>query len=105
MEAVQGFAPLPAEDAPAFEAVGRILAEDVVSPVDLPDFPRATMDGYAIRAADSFGAGESIPAYLDVVGQVPMGEAPSFRVSRGQAAGRPRVKFTRVEEMLEALGR
>ncbi|MBI4250948.1 MAG: molybdopterin molybdenumtransferase MoeA [Candidatus Tectomicrobia bacterium] len=86
MEAVQGFAPLPAEDAPAFEAVGRILAEDVVSPVDLPDFPRATMDGYAIRAADSFGAGESIPAYLDVVGQVPMGEAPSFRVGRGQAA-------------------
>jgi len=86
MEAVQGFAPLPAEEAPAFEAAGRILAEDVLSPVDLPDFPRATMDGYAILAADSFGAGDSIPAYLDMVGEVRMGEAPAFRVSRGQAA-------------------
>lgn len=86
MEAVQGFAPLPAEEVSAFEAVGRILAEDVLSPVDLPDFPRATMDGYAIQAADSFGAGESIPAYLEVVGQVLMGAVPPFRVGRGQAA-------------------
>ncbi len=85
MEAVRGFSPLPAEEVPAFEAVGRILAEDALSPVDLPDFPRATMDGYAIRAADSFGASESIPAYLEVVGQVSMGAAPSFRVGRGQA--------------------
>lgn len=86
MEAVKGFAPLPAEEIPVFGAVGRILAGDVCSPVSLPDFPRATMDGYALRAADTFGAGESIPAYLEVTGQVVMGKAPEFSLGRGQAA-------------------
>ncbi|MDA1000660.1 MAG: molybdopterin-binding protein [bacterium] len=86
MESVRGFAPLPAEEVPVFSAVGRILAEDVCSPVPLPDFPRATMDGYAVRAADTFGAGESIPAYLNVAGQVLMGQAPGFSLGRGEAA-------------------
>ncbi len=85
MESVRGFLPLPAEEVSAFDAIGRILSEDVVSPEDLPDFPRSTMDGYAVRAADTFGASESIPSYLDVVGHVPMGEAPSFPVGPGQA--------------------
>lgn len=85
-EAIRGFPPLAAERLSSFEAVGRILAEEVRSPVHLPDFPRATMDGYALCAADSFGAGEAIPAYLDVVGAVPMGAAPGFSVRRGEAA-------------------
>jgi molybdopterin molybdotransferase len=85
MAAVRGFSPLPAEEVSALDAIGRILAEDVASPVDLPDFRRSTMDGYAVRAADTFGAGESIPSYLDLAGHVPMGEAPSFRVGPGQA--------------------
>ena len=85
-EALQGFRALGAERLSSFDAVGRVLAEDVHSPVDLPDFPRATMDGYALRASDSFGASEAIPAYLDVVGQVPMGAAPVFSVGRGEAA-------------------
>ncbi len=85
-EAIRGFPALAAERLSSFEAVGRILAEEVRSPVHLPDFPRATMDGYALRAADSFGAGEAIPAYLDVVGAVPMGAAPAFPVRRGEAA-------------------
>ncbi len=85
-EALQGFRALGSESLSSFGAVGRVLAEDVHSPVDLPDFPRATMDGYALRASDSFGASEAIPAYLDVVGQVPMGAAPEFSVSRGEAA-------------------
>ena len=85
-EALQGFRALGAERLSSFGAVGRVLAEDVHSPVDLPDFPRATMDGYALRASDSFGASEAIPAYLDVIGQVPMGAAPEFSVGRGEAA-------------------
>lgn len=85
-EALEGFRPLPTEEVSSFDAVGRVLAEDVLSPVDLPDFPRATMDGYAIRAVDSFGASEAIPAYLHVVGRVPMGAAPGFGVGRGEAA-------------------
>ena len=85
-EALQGFRALGAESVSSFDAVGRVLACEVRSPVDLPDFPRATMDGYALRASDSFGASEAIPAYLDVVGQVPMGAAPGFSVGRGEAA-------------------
>jgi molybdopterin molybdotransferase len=86
MEAVRGFSPVSAETVTTADAVGRILAKDVLSPVDLPDFPRATMDGFALRAADSFGASESIPAYLGVVGHVPMGTAPGFRIEKGQSA-------------------
>ena len=85
-EALRGFRALGTERLSSFDAAGRVLAEDVHSPVDLPDFPRATMDGYALKAADSFGASEAIPAYLDVVGQVPMGAAPGFSVGRGEAA-------------------
>ncbi|MCY4382201.1 MAG: molybdopterin-binding protein [Nitrospinae bacterium] len=84
--ALKGFRALGAERLSSFEAVGRVLARDVHSPVDLPDFPRATMDGYALRASDSFGASEAIPAYLEVIGQVPMGAAPEFSVGRGEAA-------------------
>lgn len=85
-EALRGFRALGTERLSSFGAVGRVLACDVHSPVDLPDFPRATMDGYALRASDSFGASEAIPAYLDVIGQVPMGAAPGFSVGRGEAA-------------------
>ena len=84
--ALQGFRALGEERVSSFDAVGRVLACDVRSPVDLPDFARATMDGYALRASDSFGAGEAIPAYLDIIGQVPMGAAPEFSVGRGEAA-------------------
>ncbi len=83
--ALCGFRALEAERLPSFDAVGRVLAEEVRSPVDLPDFPRATMDGYALRAADSFGASESIPAYLQVVGRVPMGAVPGFSIGRGES--------------------
>jgi molybdopterin molybdotransferase len=84
-EAARGFLPLPAEEVSSFDAVGRVLAEDVASPEDLPEFARSTMDGYAVRAQDTFGAGESIPAYLDVAGHVPMGAAPGFSLKGGQA--------------------
>lgn len=67
-------------------ALGRITRRDLSSPSDLPAFPRSTMDGYAVRAADTFGASEGAPAYLAVAGEVPMGRAPGFGVSLGQAA-------------------
>jgi molybdopterin molybdotransferase len=54
-------------------ALDRVLAEDLISPVDLPDFPRSTMDGFAVRAADTFGASEGMPAYLNIAGEVLMG--------------------------------
>jgi molybdopterin molybdotransferase len=67
-------------------ALHRVLAEGLVSPVDLPGFPRATMDGYAVRAADTFGASEGLPAYLTLAGEVPMGRAPELALAPGQAA-------------------
>ncbi|NPV65844.1 MAG: molybdopterin molybdotransferase MoeA [Anaerolineae bacterium] len=67
-------------------ASGGVLAEDICSPEDLPAFRRATVDGYAVRAADTYGAGEALPAYLRVVGESHMGEQPAFAVGPGQAA-------------------
>ena len=72
---------------PTHQALGRVTAEAIASPEDLPAFPRSTMDGFSVRSADTFGATEGLPAYLDVVGEVSMGKAPGMRLSSGQAAG------------------
>jgi len=67
------------------ESVGRILAEDIQSDIDLPDFSRSIMDGYAVRGSSTFGAGEGNPAYLNVTGTVSMGNKPDFSVGPGEA--------------------
>ena len=68
------------------EALERVLAESLSSPGDLPSFPRSTMDGFAVRAADTFGASEGLPAYLTVAGEVLMGRATDVSIGSGQAA-------------------
>ena len=68
------------------DSLGRVTAVEIRSPEDLPPFPRSTMDGYSVRSFDTFGASEGLPAYLDVVGEVPMGSASPISVSQGQAA-------------------
>jgi molybdopterin molybdotransferase len=73
------------------EALDRICAVDILSPENLPAFPRSTMDGYAVRARDTYGASEKIPSYLEVTGEVAMGEFPRhaplpgacFRIATG----------------------
>jgi molybdopterin molybdotransferase len=67
-------------------ALDRVLAESLVARTPLPTFPRSTMDGYAVRAEDTYGATESLPAYLTVIGEVPMGRAPQLSVGPTQAA-------------------
>ena len=67
-------------------SLGRVLAEDIIAPQPLPDFQRSTVDGYAIRAQDTHGASDSLPAYLRLTGEVPMGDRPAFEVSVGQCA-------------------
>ena len=67
-------------------ALGRVTAEDILAPHPLPDFQRTTVDGYAVRARDTFGATDSLPAYLNLIGEVPMGDAPSFEIGTGQCA-------------------
>jgi molybdopterin molybdotransferase len=63
-----------------------VLAEDVHAPTDLPTFARSTMDGFAVRAADTFGASEGLPAYLEVKNEVLMGRAADFHLQPGQCA-------------------
>jgi molybdopterin molybdotransferase len=70
----------------SFLALGRVLASDVAAPHPLPEFPRSTVDGYAVRAADTFGAGESLPAYLTLVGEVPMGAPAALTLDSAQCA-------------------
>ncbi len=75
-----------AERVATSDALGRVTAEDILSPEDLPAFPRSAMDGYSVRSRDTFGATEGLPAYLEVVGEVPMGRAAGIRLGPGQAA-------------------
>lgn len=74
------------ETIPTGEALGRVLRNSILAPHPLPEFQRSTVDGYAVRAADTFGASESLPVYLQLVGEVPMGRRPSFDVRPGQCA-------------------
>jgi molybdopterin molybdotransferase len=87
-EALSGFRPARrtgVEAVPLDEALGRVPAEPLSAPHALPGFARATVDGFAVRAADTYGASEGLPSYLDVSGEVRMGEAPEVEVRPGTA--------------------
>jgi len=66
------------------DALDRILSCDVLSPEDLPNHPRSTMDGFAVRAADTFGASSTMPCYLEINGDVAMGQMPKGSVRQGK---------------------
>ena len=77
---------LPSERIGLEEALGRVLAEDVRSDVDVPGFDRSNMDGFAIRAEDSFGASEEGPIRLMLLEEtIPTGVLPKSEVLPGQA--------------------
>lgn len=79
-------APLPAEEVPLAEALGRVLAEDVRAEVDVPGFDRSNMDGFAVRAEDTYGASEDAPVRLRLLpGSIPTGVAPAAEVGSGAA--------------------
>jgi len=67
------------------DARGRVLAERIDATIDVPGFDRAAMDGYAVRAADTFGASEADPTVLPVVGTVHAGAEPDVAVEAGEA--------------------
>jgi molybdopterin molybdotransferase len=67
-------------------ALGRVIKDPVLAHEPLPAFARSTVDGYALRAADTYGATEALPAYLPLAGEVPMGAAPAFALPPGTAA-------------------
>jgi molybdopterin molybdotransferase/putative molybdopterin biosynthesis protein len=78
---------LPAESVPLCAALGRVLAEDVFSPVDVPSFDRSNVDGYAVQAADTFGASEQKPRRLELLAEsIATAVAPRCSVQASQAA-------------------
>src|SRR5215471_8142471 len=77
--------PVGTERIPTIRARTRVLAEDLYSSVDLPHFHRAAMDGYAVRAKDTFGASATLPAYLKLAGVVEMGKEAKMPVASGEA--------------------
>lgn len=78
-------APLDKETVPLAEAAGRVLAQEVVAGLDVPSFARSMMDGYALRAADTQGAGNYNPLPLKVVGESLPGRPFSGTLGPGQA--------------------
>ena len=87
-DALSGFRPArrtAAEIVALDDALGRVPAEPLSAPHALPGFSRATVDGFAVRAADTYGASEGLPSYLDIAGEVQMGEPPEVEVPPGAA--------------------
>ncbi|MBI5074290.1 MAG: molybdopterin molybdotransferase MoeA [Nitrospirae bacterium] len=66
---------------PIAESLGMVCAEDIVAADDLPAFARSTVDGYAVRAEDTFGASETMPVYLNLAQEIFMGEAADFMLA------------------------
>ena len=70
------------ESVPLSAAMGRVLSEPITAQEYVPDFDRSTVDGYACRAADTFGCSDAIPAILNLAGEVLMGQGADFALSR-----------------------
>jgi molybdopterin molybdotransferase len=91
-EALRGFRPArrtPAEVVALGDALHRVPSAPLAAPSALPGFARATVDGFAVRAADTYGASDGLPGYLDVVGSVRMGTTPTMAVRPGTAVAIP----------------
>ncbi len=78
--------PLGMETVQLEEAYNRVLAENVKAPFNVPSFNRSTVDGYAVRAEDTFGASEQTPVKLKLAGRVEIEEKPDFSLEKGSTA-------------------
>lgn len=76
---------LPVEEVTLYKALDRVIGETILSPEDLPPFTRSVMDGYAVKAQDTFGATEEEPLYLKIKGEVLMGEEAREELSSKEA--------------------
>lgn len=86
IELVLGDAPAPrVRSVHLKDALGRVLAENVIAEIDVPHFDRAAMDGYAVRSQDTFGASEPSPVMLRIVGSVSAGSVPDASAGPGEA--------------------
>ena len=71
------------QNVPLSEAAGRVIARDVVATEGVPAFDRSTVDGFAVIAADTFGCSESLPALLELAGEIEMGAEPTCACVEG----------------------
>jgi len=76
---------LPSETVSIDDAHGRVLAEDIVSGEDIPQFPRSLVDGYAVSAKDTYGAKETSPALLGTAGEIRIGEETDMVLPEGSS--------------------
>ena len=79
------FKPLSFEKVHIEDSLHRVLDEDVISPINLPEFRRSTVDGFALKAKDTYGVSEKNPAILRLVGEIPMGQISNIEVNEGEA--------------------
>ena len=85
LDLVRKFVPAGEETVSVEDALGLALSKDIISPENLPGFSRSSMDGYAVMARDTFGATESMPAFLELAGEVIMGQNPDVAAASGKA--------------------
>ncbi|MET3288980.1 UNVERIFIED_CONTAM: molybdopterin molybdotransferase [Brevibacillus sp. OAP136] len=76
-------------EVPLIEALGMVNAFDIYSDEQVPHFSRSTVDGFAVRAMDTYGASESLPAFLSITGKVDMGRAATMLLREGHAQAIP----------------
>ncbi|MAF33642.1 MAG: molybdopterin molybdotransferase MoeA [Desulfobacterales bacterium] len=89
LEQIAAFPHVEKETVPLENCLDRVLAEDIESDIDLPDFKRSTVDGYAVQSNSTLDASRSVPACLNVVGTVAMSMPPDISVTPGNAARIP----------------
>lgn len=75
---------LEVESADIEGAVGRVLGEDIIAEEDIPPFPRSLVDGFAIKAKDTYGARETTPSFLNTIGEIRVGETAQVSIHDGQ---------------------
>ena len=85
LQILKGFDPVDVETILIGEAFNRVVSREVICEEDMPNFSRSSMDGYAVQAKDTFGASDSLPAFLELTGEVAMGSLPADVVTPGTA--------------------
>lgn len=86
IETLHSFSPLQPETVSIDKIDGRVLAQDIIAPEDLPLGSRSCMDGYALNASNIFGASEANPAYLESVGDIDIEHPADFPINDGECA-------------------
>lgn len=76
--------PIQTETVSLINSLGRVLSEDIVSKENIPSFDRSTVDGFAVKASDTYGSSESIPSQLEIIGEILMGEKAETEIKDGQ---------------------